>query len=384
MKIAVLTTDNREPYRQYDNPKPWFGTAPEALLQGFTHLPEAEVHVIGCTQRPMISSPEKLAPNIFFHSLHVPKIGWGRTLFQGCVRATKRKLREIKPDIVHGQGTERECALGAVFSGFPNVLTIHGNMAEIARMFRSPITSYQWIAARLENVALPRTAGVFCNSAYTESLVTPRTKKTWRVANPLRQEFLKQSSADVPRHSRCLLLNVGAITERKRQVELLEVAEKLKRQGLDFEIRFIGRAFFSAPYAIAFRDRLKPLEATGHARHIPEIGTAELIREMDAAHGLIHFPSEEAFGLVVAEALARDLKFFGVRLGGIPDIAEGIPGAELFDGDDWRELTDSLTAWIRQGHSRTTGAAKRMRELYHPLIIARRHLEIYREVLAKS
>ena len=95
MKIALLATDNRQPYREYDNPAPWFGTAPEALLQGFAQMPEAEVHVIFCTQKPMISSPEKIAPNIFFYSLHVPKTGWLRTLYQGCVRATKKKLREI-------------------------------------------------------------------------------------------------------------------------------------------------------------------------------------------------------------------------------------------------------------------------------------------------
>src|SRR5471030_3182490 len=88
MKIAILTTDNREPYRQYDKPAPWFGTAPEALLQGFAQLPEIEVHVVSCTQQPMVSSPGKLADNVFFHSLHVPKIGWQRTLYQGCVRAT--------------------------------------------------------------------------------------------------------------------------------------------------------------------------------------------------------------------------------------------------------------------------------------------------------
>src|SRR6267378_1931381 len=117
MKIAILTTDNREPYREYHKPDPWFGSAPEALLQGFAKLPEAEVHVISCTQRPMVSSPEKLADNIFFHSLPVAKIGWQRTLYQGCVRATRRKLWELQPDIVHGQGTERECGLSAVFSG---------------------------------------------------------------------------------------------------------------------------------------------------------------------------------------------------------------------------------------------------------------------------
>ncbi|MGH8101031.1 MAG: hypothetical protein ACREIW_07020, partial [Chthoniobacterales bacterium] len=67
MKIAFLTTDNRENFRRYDLATPYFGTAPEALLQGFAGMPELEIHVISCTQRPM-QSPKKLADNIWFHS----------------------------------------------------------------------------------------------------------------------------------------------------------------------------------------------------------------------------------------------------------------------------------------------------------------------------
>jgi hypothetical protein len=55
----------------------------------------------------------------------------------GCIRATRRRLRTLQPDLVHGQGTERDCALSAIFSGFPNVVTIHGNMAELARTHRN-------------------------------------------------------------------------------------------------------------------------------------------------------------------------------------------------------------------------------------------------------
>src|SRR5260221_1965607 len=77
MKIALLTTDNRENFREYEKPLPYFGTAPEALLQGFTRLPEIEVHVLTCTQKPMCA-PAKLAANIWFHSLHVRRIGWLR------------------------------------------------------------------------------------------------------------------------------------------------------------------------------------------------------------------------------------------------------------------------------------------------------------------
>src|ERR1051325_8086066 len=101
MVVVQLITDNREPFRQYDQPTPWFGTAPEALLQGMAPRNDVKVHIVSCTQRPMVSSPEKLAENIWFHSLHVPKIGWLRTLYQGCIRAMRQKIRELQPDIVH-------------------------------------------------------------------------------------------------------------------------------------------------------------------------------------------------------------------------------------------------------------------------------------------
>ena len=91
--------------------------------------------------------------------------------------------------------------------------------------------------------------------------------------------------------------------------------------------------------------------------------------------------SEEAFGLNVAEGLARNLKFFGSRLGGIAEIAEGVPGAELFVPDDWAGLTDAVARWIEQGHPRRMESAALMRQRYHPQMIARRHVEIYREVL---
>ena len=191
MKIAILTADNREQMKDYDNPTPYFGTAPEALLQGFVEIGGAEIHVISCVRQP-VRAPEKIADNIWYHNLHVPKSGWLRTGYQGCIRASRKKLREIRPDIVHGQGTEHNNALGAIFSGFPNVVTIHGNMKAMAELYPARIGGYYWLTARLEDYTLRRTDGVLCNSVYTESLAAPRaTGARWSVANAVRREFFQ-------------------------------------------------------------------------------------------------------------------------------------------------------------------------------------------------
>jgi len=382
MKLALLTTDNRQEYHQYDKTAPWFGTAPEALLQGFDLLKqEIEVHVVSCTQRPM-ESPEKLSDNIWFHSLHVPKIGWLRTGYQGCIRAFRAKIKEIQPDLVHGQGTERDCALGAIFSGCPNVVTIHGNMAELSRHLKAFPGTALWLAGQLENLTLPATRGVLCNSAYTESLVSPRNRHTWRVPNPLRLPFFEPIPGHPP-GDRPHLVNVGVISPRKRQVEILELFKRLFSCGVACRIEFIGAAPVDDPYARKFLKAMEEATMEGYAVYSGLKETGSLIATFDLADGCIHFPSEEAFGLIVAESLARNLKFFGSDLGGITDIARSVDGAELFATDDWTALEETLLQWIQKGCTRPEKAHREMATRYHPRIIAERHLEIYREVLSR-
>jgi glycosyltransferase involved in cell wall biosynthesis len=383
MRIALLTTDNREHHRNYDLPVPYFGPAIEAVLQGLAGISEFEIHVIACTQRPM-KAPNKLSQNTWFHLLDVAKIGWLRTGYQGCIRAIRRKLRELQPDIVHGQGTERECALSAVFSGFPNVVTIHGNMSELAKLFDASVGSFLWSAGVLERFALSRADGVLCNSAYTQSLVRPRCHRTWRVPNALRDSFFEPLPATSPPDLKPKLLNIGVIGPRKRQLELLQLAEELHHLGHQFELQFIGAAEPRDPYVATFRRQVEKAELSGFAAYLGEKSLPDLVSLMDSASALVHVPSEEAFGLVVAEALARNLKFFGTHVGGIPDIAGGIEGAELFRLEDEPALATAIGQWLQAGCPRPKTAAREMRLRYHPEVIAKRHSEIYAEVLRNS
>lgn len=382
LKIALLTTDKREHDRDYQNPCPSFGTAPSALLEGFSNLPDLEVHVLSCTQQP-ISSPAKLANNIWFHPLHVPKIGWLRAGYFGCILAIRKKLKEIQPDIVHGQGTERDCAISSVFSGYPNVITVHGNMAELARLFHARWGSFNWWAARLENFTLPRTSGVFCNSAHTQSLVAPRTKLTWVVPNSLRSVFFFKL-ADVRMNIPVLhILVIGSVTPNKRQLEILSCLRGLQNKGIRFQVVFIGSVNNDA-YCRRFLANLSDAKKEGWASFSGFLNELDLIQIMDKAHALLHFPQEEAFGLVVAESLARGLKLFASKVGGICDIASGVPEAELFEPEDWDGLARALSAWLKKPSLSSAFTQNLMKSRYHPNVIAIRHVEIYREVLSAS
>jgi glycosyltransferase involved in cell wall biosynthesis len=378
MKIAILTTDNRQHDREYHKPAPWFGTAPEALLQGFAQSPEIEVHVISCTQQPMVS-PEKLAENIFFHSLHVPKIGWQRTLYQGCVRTVKKKLREIQPDIVHGQGTERDCAISAVFSGFPNVLTIHGNMRLVAKVERARPFSFWWNAARLETFTIPRSHGVVCITNYTREAVADLAKKTWVVPNAVDASFF-EVQPEINLEQPPIILCVGAICFRKNQNAFIRALDPLAAKR-KFQAVFLGSAPRENSYC---REFFELVAARDWCRHFDFVGREKLKSHLRAT-ALLALPSlEDNCPMAVLEAMAASVPVVAAKVGGVPDLIEDGKTGLFCDPQNAASMGGAVEKLLAQPEFARALAAEakvRAKERFHPVVIARRHLEIYREVL---
>lgn len=385
IRVALLSSDSREVTRDYGSSIPAFGTAPEALLEGFALLPdEVEVHIVSCLQKKPAPSPSKLGPNIYYHGLHVPNIGWLKTGYQGCIRAIRNRLRIIKPDLVHGQGTERDCAMCAAFSGFPNVLTIHGVMRAIFQVTRSRSFSYYWFAKHLESIALRRTQGVIAISPYVDALVSPLCRQTWFIPNALKLCFFDYTTDQARRPGPARLVNVGVISHRKRQVELLEHLFRL-REEVPFEFTFVGKATPGNAYAKRFQELLQVADTTyggfKHCEYLPDMAFRDLYDDADA---MIHFSTEESFGLTFAEGLARNLTLFASDVGAIRQIAEGIPGCRIFAQGDFDGLTNSLRSWLRDAAymmPRGTTPNQLIASRYHPKAIAMKHIEVYREIL---
>lgn len=378
MRIVQITTDSREHFKDYHTAAPYFGAAPEALLAGFAALPNVEVHVICCVRSPVPSTP-KLAPNINYHPVLVPKSGWMSSLYYGCSAKVRELCQRLQPDIVHGQGTERECAITAVRSGFSNVVTIHGNVKELHRLGMFGSGLYGSMASFFESRALRQTTGVFCNSGYTQSLVSPRASQTWLIPNAIRAQFFQPCVVQGKRGIPTFVI-VGLICPRKRQLELLRMVGEIVRSGRKMQVVFAGSLSEESEYGAAFGAELRLAEAAGYAEFAGFLDVPALIMLLDSSHAFLHFPSEESFGLVVAEAMARGLKFFGAKLGGIVDIASGIDGAELHE--DFQSLQAGVSQWLDTGASAPALAADEIASRYHPHVIAEEHLKIYQQVLA--
>jgi len=377
IRIAQLCIDGREAIRDYDNPTPWFGQAPQALLQGFSRLPDVEVHVVSCIQQPM-AAPDKLAPNIHYHALLVPKIGWLRTGYQGCVRAMRRKLVELQPDVVHGQGTERDSALGAAFSGFPNVLTIHGNMRIIARLNRARPFSYLWLAARLEQFALPRVGGVICITRHTQEAVAGLARRTWLVPNAVDQAFFDIQPDCPPGPPR--ILCVGTVCPLKNQITLLRALDPLARKH-EFKVIFLGDAPTTDPYGREFHQLLagRPWAEYGGFVNRPALRD-----QLSHASALVLPTREDNCPMVVLEAMAARVPVLASRVGGVPDLIEADRTGLFCRPEDPGSMEEGVRRLIEDpGLADRLAEAARAAALdrFHPEVVARRHLEVYAELL---
>jgi glycosyltransferase involved in cell wall biosynthesis len=379
MRIALLTTDGREIYKDYGTPAPHFGTAPEALMQGFAMVPEVEVHVVSCIRQP-VNAPGRLAPNIFFHSLHVPKIGWMRTGYQGCIRAVRKALKSIQPEIVHGQGTELDCALNAVFSDFPNVLTIHGNIRLIAKVNRARPFSFPWLAARLERLTLPRSRGVVCITHYTQEAVRDLARRTWVVPNAVDASFFNVNATPAP-GAPPRLLCVGHVCMRKNQNAFILALDHLAGKH-NFELRFCGAANEGDAYG---REFFRLVRARPWCVYHGMAQREELKGLLSQATMLVLPSLEDNCPMTVLEAMAAGVPVVAAQVGGLPDLIEEGKTGFFCDPVD----AASMAAAVEMVLLDRTAAAEvarharqRARERFHPEVIARRHVEIYREVLS--
>ena len=378
-KIAVVVPDNRDEFRRHTDPLPQFGAAPTALLDGLAVQPECEVHVVCCVQRP-VAAPEKIGSNIFYHTEIVPKWGWLRGSYLGCIRSIRRQLQKIQPDIVHGQGTERYCAISAAFSGFPNVVTIHGNMRLIAQVNHARPFSFHWLAARLENFTLPRTDGVVCISRYTCEAVKTLARRTWIEPNAVDAGFFDVQAAPVA-DTAPVILCVGTVCRRKNQNNFIRALDQLAAQK-KFKVVFLGEPD-AGDYGREFSQlvRERPwCEYGGHANR-------EQLKARLKAASLLALPTwEDNCPMVVLEAMAAGVPVLASNVGGVPDLITDKKNGlfcnphrpESFSAGVARLLNNPTFA---QQLAATAKVEAQLR--FHPAGIARRHIEIYREIIGR-
>ncbi|MFP4352999.1 MAG: glycosyltransferase [Puniceicoccaceae bacterium] len=253
--------------------------------------------------------------------------GWVDALFPGGpvrIPAGEADARFLLPEI---PGPERIRAFGELLGAPGRRIRVVGFCHDVFSWShpewtpgsrREGFADFLRLLCRMDRVVCPsrETASEWLRFRAEEGLDGPVPEvRPWPIPAPA-------PAAGPPPPGRPLVLSVGTLEVRKNHAALLDAAESLWADGLDFELVLVGRKRAAREDGIV--RRVRALRASGrparwHAR-IPDAALDDLHRR--AAFTV--FPSlGEGFGLPVAESLARGRPCVCSGAGAVGEIAAG-------------------------------------------------------------
>jgi glycosyltransferase involved in cell wall biosynthesis len=154
-----------------------------------------------------------------------------------------------------------------------------------------------------------------------------------------------------------LVLVVGSKEPRKNHDAVLYASERLWREGIDFDLEFIGTYGWDTRQFRLWLDRLNA--ARRPIRAPRRVGDAALWNAYERAAFVI-FPSlHEGYGLPVAEALAHGTPVITSDHGSTAEIARD-GGCILIDPRDDEQIVDAMRRLLLDGELRTRLASEAM------------------------
>lgn len=404
MRVGFIVVDDRF---DRDFPRPFFGSAPSALLEGFagmqgsgairnsgTGMEGVEIHVICCVKKP-VPAPLKLAENIWYHQIVLPHWSFLRSAHLGPVIGVSRLLSQIQPDVIHAQGTERWCAISAALTGYPKILTIHGNLRLINRITPMEPRMYWKAQEVLETFSIPRFDGVVCITNYTRENISDLARKTWVIPNAVdgtffalgEERFKAQDSEPIHNLSRILgtppsrnILVVAHVQPRKNQNAFIDAIAPLATK-YGFCVRFFGRISAEKNFAEQFNRRMRDHSWCSWEGMQGRVELRDAFRSAD----LLVLPSlEDNCPMSVLEAMAAGVPVIASNVGGVPElVTDGLNGllCNPNSNDSMRECVDRILSNPDLASNLSKNAFHLAWERFHPVSIAKRHAQVYREVI---
>lgn len=382
--LAMLVVDANDvrgsSMKREAQPSPVVHPAIEALWEGLALRKDCRTDILFGRHSPAA----RVRPAVGSLSFHeVPYRRLGGILpgagFLGRWRNLLRAISRIQPQIVHGQGSERESALAAVTSPFPGVLTLHGLMGEVAAMPGNRTLFHYRVAGWIEKYAVRRARGTIAISPYALRIILGINQNCRFIPNAVRGVFY-HSAANRRPATKPRVLFVGNLTPVKRPDWFIRAVHLLWEQGVDFQARMLVMGDPGHPY---YQDIVRQAETLVANRKIEvRVNVSKVWEEMADADILFAPSTWESMGIAVCEAMAAGLCVVASRIeANIPLLGQGC-GA-MFSTESFTEAKETLAKVIQDPafrHEALGRARQRVME-YHPSRVAEQTVIYYREIL---
>jgi glycosyltransferase involved in cell wall biosynthesis len=359
-----------------------------ALVDGLRLLNDIDVHIVTVSAQATYSyeAPSSVA----IHAL--PSSGrWRRpTLYRRERTAIARCLRELRPDLVHVQG-QNFYALGALDAGLPTVVTLHGMLAQEARIVDTRSHWTERLSKRLrglfnascEATALRRAGHLIIISPYVAECVAGRTRAClYPIDNPIDDAFFAVGDAEKPGR----LFFAGPLEPRKGLHHLIEAVRLLRARGHPASLHIAG-AVVDRGYAVALEHRVDQAGLTGAVRFLGVVAQKELLDEYAQAALVVMASREETSPMLLQQAMAASKAVVAPRVGGIPYLVEDEVTGRVAAPEDPEALADAIgRLLVDPAARRRMGAEGRRRaeSRFRATAVAARTRLVYLEMLGST
>jgi len=311
------------------------------LAKGLASIPGNEVHFITINHsipRDQIFTCD----DVTLHFLSAPAKMRFPTFFQYNKIKVHKEISSVQPDIVHGHGTEHEYPYIAATSNYPAAVTIHCVLSDLLKKGRMSLGQKMRVRFMqyFEKKALLKTRSIIFTTEYMLPLYNGYlSRKKWFILdNAVDASFFTAEPTDKKEDR---LLYVGRISPEKNLLMLLKAFKEAIKKAPQLKLHIAG-PIADKRYYRQIRNFIanKKLE---QAVHYEGPKPREKIAQLMTSCFALVLPSRyEAFGLVLAEAMAAGIPVIATKVGGVPYVAKDGKAGFLIEPDDINTLTDRI------------------------------------------
>lgn len=356
------------------------------LASALAEIPGLDVHFI--TVHPSIPEDAELPwGRATVHLLSLPRGVRLLTGYHASRLVLQRRLERLRPDVVHGHGTEHEYAFAAAKSGFPWVATLHNYIPLLRAASRWSGRPRLALLRVLERAVLSSAEHIICTTNFLADEIRHETRAEVHVIGNIVSDHFFRVGAE--RHAwEPTVLFVGYFRREKDVLTLVRAFAALRKALPEARLDLVGAPVQSdLRYLKEINDEIDSLRLREVVRFRGLLGQHEVARAMAKA-GVVALPStSEPFGLVLAEALATGTPVVATRVGGVPSVVPHGECGFLVDAGDVAGFAQALVGVLADTTARMRlGVAARdhARRQFGAAEIAARTHAVYQAVLRSS
>ncbi|MBA7515429.1 D-inositol-3-phosphate glycosyltransferase [subsurface metagenome] len=244
MKVAILGPHPADFFgskldfsndKTVEHPSPWIVN----LCKSLSKFIGIELHLIALSKNIRCSQTFHYR-NITYHFLKYYKERFRlATLYQFDRWRIYRRIREIRPDILHSHGTEDIYSYASVTSGYPCLVSLQGIINEVIKYETNRLLSPMRLIKYFEKYTIRRAKYINAKTPYAFNCVKKfisNKSKIFFMEDPVSERYFEVQNYE----GKNRILFVGTIIKRKGIEDLIQSIYLLKEKIRNIKLRIIG------------------------------------------------------------------------------------------------------------------------------------------------